>query len=573
MKSFERDEIIIKYAELLGDDFDKTAADVVDYAQVMAIEVPVALIGDVALGGALIGGKAMLSGVGLAHIPAWLAGAGIKGMLAATGGPIGIILGIALGVGVAIWQASKQTDDNIDDLVSRLEALDVDDESTQAFIDNWIANLKAYKPALALAPTTTDPRERAKFNRQKLDGMTALNNYLVQMQRDWPRLEARLTDWAISFDPGQAKTAIDKTLVTMQQGLQQIIAATRKSVQEFIAVAGKEKQRSYPEIAKGIQDSWNELSKMHGGDPTFDSAGEKAGYELANSIVRGDTKIENFDANFGNMVTLYSQLQEGLKKSKAAQPKPLLSKRALTYPDGTNLMPPGVREGVPGISKRQKGRGRLYGVTIGIQKAINRLAAIYLPKMSRIREDGIYGPQTGGSLSGLITAMPGLKNALARQAGVTQKTAQDYKQIRRNPNLLSSIYEVISPLVGAEAEGAAGTEARRPRRREEPDNYKRTPCPLDKEKLTSAEIDSCLRQMDVPKVKSSDKYQNAYEFLTSYGFNTPEKRFQILWDALFAGSAAGLQRPAKWLNWGPTLVRYVVNKYEGKHLSTMKFLT
>ena len=171
-----KDEIISNYA-----DITKQSADIVDYAQ------------EVATAGA----------AELAIVAPIMAITG-KGLLAALGGPVGIALALgALAYG--LYQVSKQTDDNINDLVDRLNALDPKDEHTEAFINDWIRNLQGFKPVLVVPTTTTDPVERAKANKQKLDGMSRLASYLAAMRRDWPMLKARLTDWG--FDPGQAENA------------------------------------------------------------------------------------------------------------------------------------------------------------------------------------------------------------------------------------------------------------------------------------------------------------------------------------------------------------------------------
>jgi len=540
MSQFENSEVMIKYAALIN---TKTAADYVDYAQELATGIPIGLAGDLAVGAALTyGSAAMLPGVGLAGAGSFVAG---TKLLALLGGPVGIVLGVAAAVGFAIWQASKMADDNIKDLISRLDALDPDNAGTKAFIDGWIANLNAFKSSLALVHTHTDPRKRALLNRQKLDSMTKLHAYLARMQTDWPRLEARLTDWA--FDPGQAKTAIDKTLVAMTQGLEKAKLETRNAVQEFIAAAGKEKQKRYPEIAEKIQEMWQELTKIDGAPPTFDSIGEKVGYDLAANILAGKVTVSGFEKGFNNMISLHRLLELGINQAKqqekgisamTSQDQYLL-KMSLTRGNGQMITIGDPR--TRGKARKTKPRGTKQShIVKGLQKAINKLNYAYNAGAGTIEEDGIYGPITADALVGVLSSDWRLSNMVAQNAKVNYKAIQNVKMMRQNPNQIRAIYRILSPMaekIKGPVSGHGVARKTKPRdvgisQRDvnQPGGMpsRRTRCRWNDLDVTDHdEVIACLQEFKV-KDKRDDEWYDAYSWLRSLGIRDEKVMVKLI---------------------------------------------
>jgi len=484
MSQFENSEIMVAYAALMAPAL--AAGDAIDFAQELAYEIPVGLAADLAIGAAITyGTAAMLPGVGLAGAGAWVAGSSILAMM---GGPVGIAIGLAIAGAVALYTVSKIADDEVTGLIERLEALDADTPETQAFIDDWIANLKGYLPYLALQPTTPDLQKRIQNGNTTSQGLTGLYNYLVAMKEDWPKLKARLTDWG--WDDSQAYEAINQTLAKMRQGLDQAKAAVRADVQKFIAAAGQQKKKSYPKMAQKIQDMWQQLTKIHGAAPTFDSEGERAGYELAVNITKGSVTLEDFEKNFNNMAALQILLEQGLKASSqpTAQPQaiamgidPEFTKLALTLGNGEMVTLQGVsgktqpkQPGVDGKKPQKKSRSPMIK---GLQNAINRINYAYNAGAGTIEEDGVYGPVTAGALHDILRSPHPdpryddvrwtIGKSVAHNAKVNADIVKDVATMRGRPQLIADVYRVLAPIAaslkGPVADhGIAGKTQRRP---------------------------------------------------------------------------------------------------------------
>lgn len=564
MTRFENSEIMLNYAALME---PKVAAgDVVDFAQELAVEVPIALATDIAIGAAVVAAPFVFGGA-----PA-VGGAAVAGtsLLALMGGPVGVAIGLSVAVGIAIWNVTKIADDKVDGLIKRLQALDADSPGTQKYIDNWITNLNSFKPYLELPLTTTNPRERVQINNTKLAGLTKLHTYLVRMQKEWEGLASRLTDWG--WDPGQAKTSIDETLTAMTRGLADAKLAMRNSVQEFITAAGKEKQESYSRIAQNIQKMWNELTNLHGKSPTFDSAGEKAGYDLAISIIKGEVAVENFDKNFNNMVGLHNLLEQGLKQSKQQERavtsgiKANFSKRALTLGNGQMVSMTG--QSVPAkVQKRKQKSGSR--VVKSLQNVINKLNYVYNAGAGTIEEDGIYGPITADALAGVLSSDWRIGNIVAQNAKVNIDTVKNVAMMRQRPWLIKAVYRVLSPIATkieglVPGYGIAGKTRRRDvgisqRDVKQPSRTpsRRARCRWDDIDVTDHDdVISCLQEFKVKDIRD-DEWRDAYSWLR--GLNIKDEKLMV--KLITTQFPPDRIKPTEWS--AKIFTRYVLNRLGG----------
>jgi hypothetical protein len=226
MSQFEKSDTMLKYAELMhGKGLVKQAwtwRDIVTDLGVGAVIDAAAVGGFAAIKGGIIGaglvggtfGSGALSGLAALSVP------GIGWAL---------LLGGALTMG--IFALTKQMDDNLTDLIDRLGDLDPN-ERAQPVVDDWIKRLEAFKPVMALAPTTTDVKERAQLTAQKYTSMKELEAYLQAMLQQWPQVKSNLTDWG--FDDAQAEYALKKTTTKMTQSVQEAKQRAQTIGQEMI---------------------------------------------------------------------------------------------------------------------------------------------------------------------------------------------------------------------------------------------------------------------------------------------------------------------------------------------------
>jgi DNA repair exonuclease SbcCD ATPase subunit len=341
------------------------------------------------------------------------------------------------GIGYAIYEVTKKTDDNLDDLIDRIKALDPIDENAKGFLKQVIETLGAYKPYLGLSKISTDPVERAKINKQKLDAISHLVSYLKELQRRWPEIETYTTD--LGWDKSQAKNALDKTILSIEQNMSAIKSMAKKETQIFLDQLEKDKGHNYRVIAKNVVDTYNKLVKETG-KVSFDNPAEEAGFKLAQDILSGSAGIEQIDSYGLSMIHLNNLLQQASSKlqgKKAYKSKPLLSKRALTLGDGTKVTTKGD-QGVAGkrpISKRV-GAHKL-------QTIINQLSAIYSPESQRLNVDGIYGKNTSAALFSLTKKIPNLSKIIATYAGISINSLQDYDYMAKEPQLLDKLTKIM----------------------------------------------------------------------------------------------------------------------------------
>jgi len=539
-----------------------------------------------------------IAGIGAGVGAASATGTAAGGALAALGltPPIGwMILGGALlvgGLGYALYTGLSQTDDNLNDLVDRLEDLDIDGTSAEATVTEWISALNGYKAAIR-TPGLGEPNERVKQQMEQLLIMKKLVSDLKLMQQDWPTVKNTVQDWKWTGswgDIGEAETTLNQTTAAMEQTWKQMQSSADAAIKKVVADAQKKSGVDYMATAKSIMDLHKKLTDAGGGEPTYNHPWEQGGFALAKNLTTQpqSVDVEKINENFGNMVRLKTVMEQGLaelqkkkteqatktetkpKGAKGHLDKPPISKRALILGDGTEVGVPqkGKGKGVAQKGKKRKG-GRIYNMTIGIQKAINHLAAKYVPQMARIAVDGVYGPQTGNALSALMQEAPEIRSQLENRAGVSIRTVQDPRDMRGDPEAISGIYSVLSAALGhARSGGEAGVAGREPSRRRDISQRQRgefsaTPCPEYKDNLNSTEIDSCLRNMEV--VWKGER-MSAHRFLKYVARKgTPEQRAAIVYDAFGAGSAGGMPRASEWTEWGRELVEYVSNRYRGKY--------
>ncbi len=559
MTTSSKEEILRKYAELINPPLIKTAWSWKDIAQ--------AILPDVLTTGA----AAAIFGPGAA--------------ITLGSNPVGWVIGSALitgGLVYAIYEATKITDDNLEDLIERLNALDPN-ERAKGKVDLWIKYLTQFKQVFALTPTTSNVQERAQAQLNQLMSMGEVAEYLAQMKQEWPQVKANLTD--IGWDPGEAEKAIDLTLNAVQKQhtelTQRVREASVKQIQEFSKKMGQD----YAATANAITRLYDEISKLGGKAPTFDTAAEASAWELAQRITgRSEDKTpvseEELKSGLPALQRLMFLMEQGKQHfstkpaatpapapAKASEAKPPISKRALTLGDGTRIDAP-AEKGVAGKGKvRPSGDQRV----LEIQKAINHLAAVYAPKMARIDEDGIYGTQTSAVLVLLMRQMPSLAELIARYTGANEQYLRDYRKFSQDKERMDRLHLVMKTYLDQTIAQPGVEEGKAPQQRQQVRTQRSVSCPLNKgPNITTEEINACLMDMDIYDPGVSPRPIRADEWLNMNGYHTPEQRAAVVHDALSSG-VSGLPIASQWMEWGEKLRHHVSRQQGGQQYGRGQF--
>lgn len=554
----ECDEILIAFAESQGI-LTKQASNLLLAGNVAkALGMEAAVNATAALVGTATGAGAM-AGMGLSGPPGWVAF-----------GAIMLVGGLAW----AISSAVQQADNTIDELVDRLDALDIDGTTVQRQVESWMRALKSYKPALQ-APTLGEPAQVAQQSAERVAAVIALVNDLKQMQQAWPGVKSIVKDWKWTGqfgDIGEAETTLNQTTAAIQTLLQQLQAEANKAAQKTLAELQKSSGKDYSAIANKVVELYKQLTAAAGGkEPSFDEPGEQEGYDLAVALSGGKTPNlgEKLQQHIGYMVNLRNKMLQGVKQlQKKSAAKPPLSKRALTLGNGQKVVMPG-QKGMANTRKNQKNPVRQ--MVEALQVAINHLSAKYNSERNRINEDGLYGPQTSGVLSALMTKYKPLRLALEDQAGVNVRTVEDYNRLKRNPRVLRDIYQVLSQFVSAAksrspGEGMAATRREEGGYRQREQEPAGSPATIEEimvkpgDDLTDMEIDLVLRNvMRVPSpVRGRD--ESAFDYLRHrVGLATTKARAEEIRNAFT--QAGGMPKAERWSEWGEALVRHVKQEF------------
>jgi hypothetical protein len=530
MPTSERDEILLKYATL-----QKESWSWADFAS--AVTTGLGIDAGLAAGAGMLG-----------------VGTGIAGLLFTTPG----WFALASGVAIAIYNVATTTYNDLSVLLDRIDALDPND-LVKDVVEDWRTKITEFQTLLKEPNTSGDKKTIAVNSARKLENLTKTLEGLALMQKDWEgKVKPNLTD--SGFDPWQFKSALDNTIATLMKGKAAIKAASIKANRDYVAQM-KEKGNDYVQTAKQVLDKWNKVSKLHG-NITTDNDQEKAGLELANKLTDGTASPTDISKNLPNLNMLNMILDKALS-IKTSSVKPPISKRALTLGDGRRVTLQGVIEkGKPGSedygAKKPKTKKRSVSasVTKEIQRKINHLAAKHLPEASFIKEDGIYGPQTGGMLAALMGASREIREAI-RNVGVSAKNAEaSHKIIRRDPKRLSAINNALSGFVGG---SATLTQSKKPQSREDEPDFDRT---YNEENPSPSVIDYYLRRM---MVDYDGRRMSALQFLTHImGFRSVESRAKAIRE-VFERRPGKLTSPSRWINQGSHLVEVMKRRYpEGR---------
>lgn len=563
MPQSEKCEIMNKYASLVSEAAPTNALTYGNIAQALGIEAA-----GIAGGGALgtILGGASATGIGAAIIGGVLSG------------------GFAT---YAIFEAMKATDNTVKELIDRLEDLDYADTNAEQALEGWINTLKGYLPKLQFVPDTGDRAKDADKNLTKWNVLREILSQLQIIQNSWPKVKPMMQDWQFTGrwgDIGQAEMTIHQTTAAVTKQLLNLTQKIQAASKKFIAEQSKKTGVQYVQLATDIDELYARLTHLGGKAPKFDTTDEKAAWRLAQRILNKTGKIEpptEMELNTGGplMVKLKELMKQGVRyfEEKTAQQEqeylaqqeqatktqsanPALSKRALTLGDGKQI---GV---VSKPSKKHK-RRRRDNATSKLQKVVNILNAKYNPQMSlgKIREDGIYGPNTAAATKSLLLKFDKLKNA-AEKVGITIKHVDDFASMRRNQNAVAALYNVMAPYAGAAAitttttVPAAGAEetTRQPERGISRRDIG-VKCNPSKHDPTSDEIVSCLKNYFKVKDRQTDEWYYAYYWLNSLGVYSEDRMVRLVQDAF---------PPARYrpMDWDPTqFVSYVTNRLGGRH--------
>jgi len=558
MSQFEKSEVMIKYAELMMP-IEKEAADVADYTQEIVSGVGIGLATDLAIGAAIVGAKAaLLPGVGIAGAGAFVSG---TPALALLGGPVGIALGLVAAAGYAIYELSKLTDDNIDDLVSRLDALDTGDQEATNTVQGWINALNKYKPILsAAAPITNDTKKKAAYNKRRLDALTALVSDLKTMQSLWPQLAARLTDWG--WDDSQAKTALDKTLVAMEQQKQRIVSVINaKAVEERNNLINQVYEKYGPAV-KRMQENMGKLTQMYGKPPEPENDMEKRGMALLDQLANKKiTSLQVVGDNMSGFTALSQVLEKAIKQpAKSAKFYAPISKRALLLGNGTSVtVDPGKATRAPGKQKGtgQKGKARLSKDpnVEALQTMVNELNARYkTPQVSQVTVDGFYGKNTADAVRRLLVQAPEINSQLEQQ-GVTSYNSGDHRLMAKNPKNYATIKQVLGRFTQGTlptGSGPRGISTRAPGRQQPAQPAQRAGVPESKENMSPTEINRALRLLKVTDPETG-KQEAAFNWLLkNYKDASPAQ----VADKVFRGNREEMPEYKTWN--GKALVNWVL---------------
>ena len=586
----DKEEIIFKYSA--KEKFASNELMASNVAQALGIEAAV-LAGSAVVGAGA--GAAGMFGFGGAGVGA-LAGLGLSGP------PGWIVLGAIALIGTLAWAISsavRRTDDNIEDLVDRLEDLDSEGTAAETAIKSWVRALNSYRQVLTppqIPALGQDNNAIVEDNLKRVMVIKSVVGVLEDIYNKWPLVKAAVKDWKFlgsMGDVGQAEVTIKQTYSSVKSLYEQLQKQAQKDAKETLDKIKKFiPDENYLLIAQEVLKLYNTLTKAFDGiGPKFDTSSEKIGYEFAKEIVvrKGDVDSVEINKNIKHVINLRDLMRDGLKQvtsKRRANLKPPMSKRALTLGDGTRIdFSKPIEDSKPSVKKPiKKKKQKPDRFVVAIQRFINILRGRYLLHMSKISEDGMYGPETAGYLSAIMVKSDKLRKAL-NSKGLYVRDVQDYKRIRNNigdiKNIHSALSEVIydvtrKPISKRDDEvGIPGIVERdkiedKKKEKISPEGLPIGICPLDKPGLNTYEVDQCLRIM--PVTDPSGKKTNAYSFLKFYaGANTAAERAAMLYDAFGAGSVGGLPLAAKWTDYGIDLVKYVVERTSGRRRGPYRF--
>lgn len=561
MTQFEKSEVMMKYAELMQErTLIKTAwtwRDIVTDLGIGAIIDTSALAAGSAAAGAGWFGAGTAAGVAGAAAGGGTAGAAAGVAAGVAGGPLlWTILGGAA-ITMAMFHFTKQADDNLDDLIDRLEDLDTND-ITAPKVNGWIETFNKFKPSIAMAPTTTDPAERAKLVSQQYMALKGLDLYLDQVKKEWPSVKSNLNDWV--FDDDQAEYAINTTSSKIKESLAEIKKQVQSSAQEMMKKVQESTKIDYTGLAQSIVDLYDRLTKMSGDcPPKFDTPEEESAWKVANRILgktEGSSPLTAQDIKVAGplMQRFKTLLEEGVKKLSAKQTakkessiiaRPL-SKRALTLCDGTKITMPGDDS----VAGKGRGKSRSLPITKKLQRLVNQLNEKYNPDATTIQEDGIYGPKTAAALYELLSVKKDLANRVSREGGVDMQIIQSPSIMRKNEDLQEAVYQTMSSETPTRTPSSTGISQR--------DVGTRVRCRPDKHDPTSDEIISCLKNYFKIQDPQTDEWMYAYYWLNTLGIYNEDTMVRLVQDQF----PPGRYRP---MDWSPAMfVSYVMNRLGGR---------
>lgn len=560
----ERDEILMKFAE--SQIIKDAGNDLVAYHLARELGIEAAMTG---AGAAMAGGGA-----------ASLMTGGLATSFTGWGLPIGVLL-VGAGIGMAIYSALNKTDNTINELIDRLEDLDYEGTVAERAIGSWITTLKAFKPRLSI-PGLGSEAEIIDKSLKRVMTLKELIQVLTQMNTQWPQIKSAVQDWKFlgNFgDVGEAEVTLRQTL----QGAEEMYASVLSDSQNKIkAVADKMQDKVNKKLeifvpeAQGVLDLYDKLTDIAGGKaPSFDNESEKMGWEIANAIVKNKVTSGNLSMiqrNISHMSNLSKLMSDGLKQlgtkdevtpvkvdKKESSNKHALSKRALTLGNGQKVLQKSKEILEPSTGPRKlTPKSRLV---FAMQKIINDLLVKYSPGSNTIIEDGMYGPETGGTIAQLITGNKVVNRALTG-AGFTAEDVRDYKKISVDQSKIRGLYSLLSNIASKDA----GKIPNDPDPVKENKPLARSTRYYDMAELRNKhdpddmEVDALLKEMVIHF--NNRPSMSAYDYLRKrYGIESPSARADLIRHVFDKGS--GLPASRWWIDSGYTLRKYMEDNYGG----------
>lgn len=481
---------------------------------------------------------------------------GITGGLAllgfSVGGPLGILASIP--VTIALSYVFRQLDDNIPDLIDRLEDLDPK-PGAERMLQGWIDTLKQFQQKTQDPQTFADPEKRAQASAAFYAGMKELEAFLKQLKQTWQAgAKDRFSDMV--FDIGQAEHAINETLAATTQGLERSKKALQGAASEVLKEQAGKTGTQYIQLAKEIEVLYNDLTRLGGKAPSFDTGDEKAAWNAVQRILGKTESLQPLSKHelslagplMKKLKTLMEQGVEHFKKESTS--KPILSKRALTLGDGTKIFDSEAYKSKPGKGPMRKTRTRVDPVVQKLQQLVNELNSRFNPgwTLGRIQEDGIYGPNTAAAIESLLLKFKVLRDVAGR-FGVDINHLKNYSNMRRDTRNINVLYKIME----ATYKGSTGTKQETTQQ-----NIPGGRCRPDKHDPTSDEIISCLKNYFKVRDPQTGEWYYAYYWLNSLGIYSEDRMVVMIQDSF---------PPARYrpMDWDPArFVSYVMNRMGGR---------